>query len=81
MTGTHIERRRPGVWPWILGLTVLALLIWATTERFGRSDGAADEVRRAPVPTPGRTEGTAAFAARLPTGVPHVPITDGRGLS
>jgi hypothetical protein len=31
----NIERRGPSIWPWIVGLLVLALLIWALVEMFG----------------------------------------------
>jgi len=32
----NVERKSPSVWPWIVGLIVLALLIWALLEMFGR---------------------------------------------
>jgi hypothetical protein len=32
----NVERKGPSVWPWIVGLIVLALLIWALLEMFGR---------------------------------------------
>lgn len=38
MADINIERRGPGVWPWIIGLLVLALLIWGLVEMFG-NDG------------------------------------------
>jgi hypothetical protein len=31
----NVERKGPSVWPWIVGLLVLALLIWALVEMFG----------------------------------------------
>ena len=30
----NVERKSPSVWPWIIGLLVLALLIWALVELF-----------------------------------------------
>jgi hypothetical protein len=33
----NVERRGPSIWPWIVGLIVLALLIWALVEMFGRT--------------------------------------------
>lgn len=35
MADINVERRGPSIWPWILGLIVLALLIWLLTELFG----------------------------------------------
>ena len=29
MADINIERKRPSIWPWVVGLLVLALLIWA----------------------------------------------------
>jgi hypothetical protein len=31
----NVERKGPSVWPWIIGLVVVALLIWALTQMFG----------------------------------------------
>lgn len=42
MAGIDVGRRRaPGLWPWVAGLLVLALVVWGTTELL-RSDAAAD---------------------------------------
>lgn len=38
MADINIERKGPGIWPWIIGLVVLALLIWALVELFGGDD-------------------------------------------
>ncbi|MQA89058.1 MAG: hypothetical protein GEU90_02305 [Gemmatimonas sp.] len=35
MAEIDVERVRPGVWPWVIGLLVLALLIWVVVEMFG----------------------------------------------
>lgn len=32
MADINVERRGPRIWPWIIGLIVLALLIWAIAE-------------------------------------------------
>lgn len=32
MADINIERKRPSIWPWVVGLLVLALLIWAIAE-------------------------------------------------
>jgi hypothetical protein len=37
----NVERRGPSIWPWIVGLLVLALLIWALIEMFGDRDQVA----------------------------------------
>jgi hypothetical protein len=46
------RRRGPSIWPWIIGLIVLALLVWALAELFGGS-GAATDPAGAPVTPPG----------------------------
>jgi hypothetical protein len=39
----HTQRRGPSVWPWIIGLIVLALLVWALAELFaGRGSAVPD---------------------------------------
>lgn len=35
MADLNVERKSPGVWPWVLGLLVLALVIWGLVELFG----------------------------------------------
>jgi hypothetical protein len=32
MADINVERRGPRIWPWIIGLVILALLIWAIAE-------------------------------------------------
>jgi hypothetical protein len=32
MAEIRVERKRTRIWPWILGLLVAALLVWAVTE-------------------------------------------------
>ncbi|HEV2132500.1 MAG TPA: hypothetical protein VGR27_15405 [Longimicrobiaceae bacterium] len=43
MADINVERKGPSIWPWIIGLIVLALLIWALAEMLGgdRVDTAA----------------------------------------
>lgn len=38
MADIHIDRKRTSIWPWIIGLIVLALLIWALYELFDRDN-------------------------------------------
>ena len=38
MADINVERKGPSIWPWIIGLIVLALLVWALMELFGRND-------------------------------------------
>lgn len=47
MADINVERKSPSVWPWIIGLLVLALLIWALVELFeGDDDPAATDPAR-----------------------------------
>lgn len=47
MAEINVRRRRaPGLWPWVVGLLVLSLVVWGTTELLDRDaaaglDGAA----------------------------------------
>lgn len=43
MAEINVERKRPSVWPWIIGLLVLALLIWALVGLFGSEEEVAQE--------------------------------------
>ena len=36
MAEINVERKGPSVWPWVVGLLVIALLAWALIEMFGR---------------------------------------------
>lgn len=38
MADINVERKGPSIWPWIIGLIVLALLIWALAEMLGGRD-------------------------------------------
>lgn len=38
MADINVERKQRSIWPWILGLLVLALLIWLLASMFNRDD-------------------------------------------
>lgn len=40
----NVERRGPTIWAWIIGLIILALLIWAIAEIVDRQETPAREV-------------------------------------
>ena len=55
MAAAEARPRRPGAWPWIAGLIVLALLLWGLTRLL--DDGAplaAEAVGAPPAPAAGR---------------------------
>jgi len=60
MADIDVQRKGPSIWPWIAGLIVLALLVWAVAEMVDRDDQevavtetqAAEEVQPAPTPAP-----------------------------
>ena len=43
MADINVERKGPSVWPWIAGLLVLAIAIWALAEMFGGDAVAVDD--------------------------------------
>lgn len=58
MADINVQRKGPSVWPWIIGLLVLALLIWALVELF---EGDADpEVTDPALEQPAMVEPTVA---------------------
>ncbi len=63
MADINVERKGPSIWPWIIGLIVLALVIWALAEMFGRDD------RRAVGPA----EPLGVDTPTQPIGVPPAP--------
>ncbi len=75
MAEIRIERRRgPGLWPWLIGLVVLALLIWAiaelvNTDRDNKTMAAADSAN-AP------EANAAAPGAMAPAGAQPTPAPD-----
>ena len=40
MAEIRVERGGPTIWPWVLGLLLVALLIWGATELFDGGDTA-----------------------------------------
>lgn len=50
MANIHVERKK-SVWPWVVGLVVLALLIWGAFELMGNNRAAAPMVTT-PATTP-----------------------------
>ncbi len=67
MAEIRVERKQRNIWPWVLGLLLLVLVIWAASEAFdaGRRDavdGTAevgvvrDDGRRLPLPIAGLLE-------------------------
>ena len=57
MAENGVRRRRPVVWPWVVGLTVAAVVVWLLSERFvapsmGTDSGPAEQVKAPPVTTP-----------------------------
>lgn len=67
MADINVERKGPSIWPWIIGLLVLALLIWAIAEMVdtGEEEVAGREVAEQPVaavpaPTPAPAEAPSA---------------------
>ena len=43
MADLNVERRGPSVWPWVIGLIVLALVAWLVVEMLG-DDAEAERV-------------------------------------
>jgi hypothetical protein len=57
MADINVERKGPSIWPWIIGLLVLALLIWAIAEMVSRDEEVAvtpveEPVTAVPAPEP-----------------------------
>ena len=50
MADINVERKQRSIWPWIVGLLVLALLIWLLASMFNGDD---DEGRVGDEPTVG----------------------------
>ncbi|MFW6080034.1 MAG: hypothetical protein ACODAE_10460 [Gemmatimonadota bacterium] len=57
MADINVERKGPSIWPWVIGLLVLALLIWAIAEMVDTDEEVAveepvEEVTEAPAAVP-----------------------------
>ena len=44
MADINVERKGPSIWPWIVGLLVVALLAWALIEMFGGGEMRPDAI-------------------------------------
>lgn len=51
MADINVERKGTSIWPWIIGLIVLALLIWLLTELFDGGEDTTEPVTAEPVST------------------------------
>lgn len=52
MADINVERKQRSIWPWILGLILLALLIWLLSSMFNRNDEAAPTTEQTTTSTP-----------------------------
>lgn len=52
MADINVERKERSIWPWIIGLVVLALLLWALLKMFHKDDNPAPAAAPAVVDTP-----------------------------
>ena len=74
MADINVERKGPSIWPWIIGLLVLALLIWAIAEMVDTDEGRVagveqveEPVAAVPTPTPVTPEAEMGAAVDLET--------------
>lgn len=73
MADINVERKGPSVWPWILGLIVLALLIWLLTELFSDDADTAAVVTEPVATEPLATTPPADPAAGAAAGMENLP--------
>jgi hypothetical protein len=45
MADINVERKRPSLVPWLIGLVVLAVLVWAAAQFLGGNGESAPEVQ------------------------------------
>lgn len=70
MADIDVERKGPSIWPWIIGLIILALLIWLLAEWLGDDEEVVEPIG-APVPA----------EVQPPTvGVPPEPVAQAPGV-
>jgi len=87
MADINVERKGPSVWPWIIGLLVLALLIWAIAEMVDTDETQVAEVEEvepagAPAAVPAPTmEPGAGQAVELGTLMPLGADDAGRTIT
>jgi len=82
MADINVERKGPSIWPWIVGLLVLALLIWAIAEMVDRGDEqletAAEQTETDVVPPAVPSPGAAAEVRTLEELAPLGPEDRGQ---
>jgi hypothetical protein len=81
----NVERKGPSIWPWIIGLIVLALIIWALTQMFRTDDRPVAPVMPADTPavvdTPRGIGAGVGVDTPTTTVAPGVPGTLGPGTT
>lgn len=84
MQRVHVRKKRPTIWPWVMGLAVLAVVIWSVTSLLAAPQddeedvvvpAPADTVVPSPIPAPPHPvpgTGAATLASLAPIGEEHV---------
>jgi hypothetical protein len=73
----NVERKGPSIWPWIIGLIVLALIIWALTQMF-RDDRTETRPVVTPADTPAAvTDTPRGFGAGVGVDTPNTTVAPG----
>ena len=75
MADINVERRTPTVWPWVIGLLLLALIVWALLEMY--TADTAPSGRNEPGDTATLDTTLEGALPRPPSGI---PITSGTPL-
>ena len=55
MADINVERKQRSIWPWIVGLLVLALLIWLLASMLNGDDDDRVETEQTTIETPATT--------------------------